>query len=174
MAQELSFAAYAAGILPFATYRGEVMFLVGRDAQDGTWSDFGGKCETRDNSPLDTAQREFYEETCGVVMELKTLKMRMNCTDTYHMLQSSTQSRHPYYMHLLEIPFDPGLRTQFRRTVSFLRFSKLPKALVEKGDVQWVTLTQLKRLSLRSIFAQTLRRHESTLVSLVAAGQLHA
>lgn len=165
--------AYAAGILPFARYNGETVFLVGRDAQDGTWSDFGGKYESRDKNEMETAQREFYEETCGMVMDMKALRMRMSFPQTFQMLQSTTQSKHPYYMHLLEVPFDPGLRAHFRRSVAFLRFSRLPKTLVEKADVQWVTLAQLRRLTLRAVFAQSVRRHEAVLVALATDGMLH-
>lgn len=160
---------YAAGVLPWACLKGRVIFLVGRDAQDGTWSDFGGKHEARDRSELETAQREFYEETCGTVMDLRALKTRMNCPQTFRMLVSTTQSKHPYFMYLLEIPFDASLRTAFRKTVAYLRFAKVARGMVEKTDVQWVTLEQLRRMDLRSIFGQTLRRHEATLEKLAAA-----
>lgn len=155
-----SYIAYAAGILPYAKYKETTVFLVGKDAQDGLWSDFGGKYEVKDRNEIDTAQREFQEESCGSVMDIKTLRMRMSVTSNYHLLQSTTQAKHPYYMYLLEVPFDPHVRANFKRTVSFLRFSKLPKAMVEKVDLQWVTLPQLMALNLRSVFHASLLRHQ--------------
>lgn len=155
--------AYAAGILPFARYRGFTVFLVGKDAQDGMWSDFGGKYETKDKNELDTAQREFQEETCGCVMTRKVLRNRMLHAHNYTLLESTTQARHPYYMYLMEIPFDPSIRKLFERVVDFLRFSKLPKSMVEKVDMQWVTLQQLKTLKLRPVFQATLERHHQLL-----------
>lgn len=155
--------AYAAGILPFARYKGVTVFLVGKDAQDGLWSDFGGKFEARDNSELDTAQREFQEETCGCVMTRKALRNRMLHPHNYTLLESTTQAKHPYYMYLMEIPFDPSVRKLFDRVVDFLRFSKLPRSMVEKVDLQWVTLHQLRTLKLRSVFQATLERHQALL-----------
>ena len=55
---------YSAGILPYSFYNGVTYFLVGKDAREDGWSDFGGKCEVIDESKaIMTACREFYEET---------------------------------------------------------------------------------------------------------------
>jgi len=158
--------AYAAGILPYAVYNGRVVFLLGKDAQDALWSDFGGKYETKDKNEIETAMREMTEETCGCVMDMRALRMRMSFHCNYHMLQSTTQSKHPYYMYLLQVPFDPHLRSAFKKTVAFLRYSKLPKGMVEKVDVQWVTLEQMQRMTLRSVFHSSVMRHYQFLESL--------
>lgn len=158
--------AYAAGILPYARYKGLTVFLVGKDAQDGAWSDFGGKYETRDRCQMETAQREFQEETCGCVMTRKALRSRMFHAHNYRLLESLTQAKHPYYMYLMEIPFDPLVRRTFERVVDFIRFSKMPKSMVEKTDLQWVTLQQLKTSKLRSVFQATIERHQGLLQAL--------
>ena len=49
--------------------------MLGRD-NENDWSDFGGRCEFRDhNEPINTATREFYEETLGAIMNVQ------ECTD---------------------------------------------------------------------------------------------
>ena len=164
--------AYAAGILPFALYKGTVVFLVGKDAQDGLWSDFGGKYETKDRTELETAQREFIEETCGCVLDMRALKMRMNHTHHYRVLTSLTQSKHPYYTHVIQVPFDPMVRSIFRRTTAFLRFLKLPRGVMEKVDLRWVTLDGLKQLSCRSVFQSSMTRHEDFFTALAQTGRL--
>ena len=70
--------AYAAGILPYTLVNGKVYFLLGKDIRDGAWSDFGGKSEPDDVHVVDTACREFFEETCGILIDPKALRLRMS------------------------------------------------------------------------------------------------
>lgn len=157
---------YAAGILPYALYENEIVFLIGQDAHDGLWSDFGGKFEPADRTALETAQREFNEETCGAVIEAWALKVRMSLPRNYHMLTSATQSRHPYFMFVVELPFDSGCRACFKRITSFLRSERIQKRYVEKMDVQWVTWKQLCQMNLRRVFHATIIRHQRYLRDL--------
>lgn len=157
---------YAAGILPFALHGVHVLFLVGKDAQDGSWSDFGGKAEPTDRNELDTAQREFNEETCGAVIGLRALRMRMSEERNYTALASTTQSRHPYHMFVLQLPFEPGGRRAFRRAAEFLRVGRFHRRYLEKADVQWVTYRQLHALPLRPVFQATLLKHQAFLRDL--------
>ena len=55
---------YSAGILPYTFDQdGKCFFLLGKD-NDNDWSDFGGRCEYTDkNNEINTACREFYEES---------------------------------------------------------------------------------------------------------------
>ena len=44
---------------------------MGKD-NDNDWSDFGGRCEFKDRcDPINTATREFYEETLGAVLTIQ-------------------------------------------------------------------------------------------------------
>lgn len=57
---------HGAGVVPLARSTGNI--LVARRthccrSEPGTWDVFGGSAEHGDLSPLDTARREFYEET---------------------------------------------------------------------------------------------------------------
>jgi len=56
---------HGAGILPIAKTTGN-MLVAKRSAlvsSPGAWGVFGGSAEPGDHAPLDTARREFYEET---------------------------------------------------------------------------------------------------------------
>lgn len=163
---------FAAGILPFAVHNGQVVFLVGKDAQDSVWSDFGGKVESVDRSELDTAIREFQEETCGAVLDGRALRVRMGHPANYRVLQSMTQSRHPYYMHVLQLPFDPGTRKAFHNVLAFLRMTRMPKRYAEKSDIQWVTWAELQKLNLRTVFHGTIVRHQRYLRDVSATGDV--
>ena len=70
---------YSAGVLPYTfDQNGKCFFLLGKD-NENDWSDFGGRCEFRDhNDPLNTASREFYEETLGAVTSIQETLDKIN------------------------------------------------------------------------------------------------
>lgn len=163
---------YAAGILPVTWSDGQPLFLVGRDVRDNSWSDFGGKCERVDkNDPLNTACREFYEETYGCVVEARALRHRLSPVNCLA-LRGRTQNSHPYWMYVAEVPYLPHLRNAFHKTLNFLRHKNLFKLYVEKTDVRWVTFQELvgSHLPKRQVFKATLDSHAHVL-SRVAAGE---
>ena len=65
-----------AGILPMAINDGKVYFLFSRERnlgdfkEKGLWSDFGGKDENGE-TPMETAIREGYEESSGLLGTIK-------------------------------------------------------------------------------------------------------
>lgn len=161
---------YAAGILPMTWHEGQVLFLVGQDVRDRSWSDFGGKCERVDKGdPLNTACREFYEETYGCVVDARVLRQRL-CPANCLALRSRTQNGHPYYMFVAETPYQPHLRNAFHKTLGFLRHKNLCKMYVEKTDCQWVTWDALRSADLvkRPVFKATLDAHAGLLARVVA------
>lgn len=163
---------YAAGILPVTWHEGKLLFLVGLDVRDRSWSDFGGKCERVDkNDPMNTACREFYEETYGCVADHRALRHRM-CSSNCLALRSRTQNNHPYYMFVVEIPYQPHLRNGFHKALAFLRHKNLCKMYVEKTDVQWVSWDALWSSDMvkRPVFKATLDSHVAVLAR-VAAGE---
>lgn len=162
---------YAAGILPVSWHDGQVVFLVGQDARDRTWSDFGGKCERADkNDPLNTATREFYEETHGCVLDVTDLRQRLGPTNCLA-LKGRTKNNHVYWMFVVEIPYTPHLRNAFLKSLAFLKHLNLHRTHVEKVDVQWVTWPRLRnRVHKRPVFAATLQAHDLVL-GRVAAGE---
>jgi 8-oxo-dGTP pyrophosphatase MutT (NUDIX family) len=161
---------YAAGILPVTWHDGKLLFLVGQDVRDKSWSDFGGKCERVDrNDPMNTACREFYEETYGCVADARALRNRM-CMSNTLALRSRTQNGHPYWMFVVEVPYQAHLRNAFHKALGFLRHKNLCKVYVEKTDVRWVTWDMMRGGDLlkRPVFKATLAAHEGVLRRLAA------
>ena len=159
---------YAAGILPVTWDAGQPLFLVGQDARDRSWSDFGGKCERVDrNDPLNTACREFYEETYGCLVDHRALRPRL-APGACLALKSRTQNNHPYWMYVVQVPYKPFLRSAFHKTLAFLRYKGLCKVYVEKIDVKWVSWDMLRGSDLvkRPVFKATLDAHAHTLQRL--------
>lgn len=159
---------YAAGILPITWYQDTALLLVGRDLRDDTYSDFGGKCEKVDkNDAINTSIREFFEETLGMVLPAKALRMRMqphNCL----CLRSKTQNGHPYFMYVVEVAYMPHLRNAFQKALNFLKYRNLHKMYVEKTDVRWVTWKTLcEDLPKRAVFASTIEQHGALLERVV-------
>ena len=162
---------FAAGILPVTWHRGTCLFLVGKDVRDQCWSDFGGKCERVDKGdPLNTATREFYEETYGVLVDAHALRRRLAPGVNCLLLRSRTQNGHPYHMYVVEVPYLPHVRNAFHKALGFLRHKNLHKLFVEKTDVQWLTWPELRAAALikRPVFACTVDHHAAMLERLAS------
>jgi 8-oxo-dGTP pyrophosphatase MutT (NUDIX family) len=160
--------AYAAGILPYTIHYGQIFMLLGKDVRDGSWSDFGGKSEAVDSKPLDTACREFYEETCGIVIDPKALHVRMAGQVPFS--RTYTQHGKVYYMYTLQLPFRADHRSNFRRMLAYMKHINCFKRKVEKTDIRWVPVDAMLKgtIRLRSVFENTFGRwwqeHGPTLV----------
>lgn len=147
---------YAAGILPYTFFNGHVYLLLGKDVRDNSWSDFGGKCEPHDEGkPMTTAIREFYEETCGIIMDPKSLRIKMN--NIQSVTFSNTQNNNTYYMYAIEIPYNSIYRGVFRRTIMFLKHINMYKKTIEKTDIRWVNAEDVitNKLLVRPVFKNT-------------------
>jgi hypothetical protein len=154
---------FAAGILPVTYHHGKVLFLVGKDVRDNTWSDFGGKCERIDrNDPIQTAVRECYEETYGALLSQKALLQQVHTKSM--LLLSHTQNNYPYYCYVCEVPYVPHLRNAFTKTLAFLT-SKSLRVYIEKTDIMYVTWDALMSSTFpkRRVFEATLAVHKHKL-----------
>jgi len=158
---------YSAGILPYTfDLNGKCLFLLGKD-NDNDWSDFGGRCEFKDRGgPLNTATREFYEETLGSVLNIQ------ECTDklTQNPIKiiSKTLNGSPYYMYLMYIEYSNYSDT-FNKINQFLRYQfdkpEINK-IIEKNTIRWVSMDTLliciennqrnSPISLRGVFYTTM------------------
>lgn len=147
---------YAAGILPYTYFNGNVYLLLGKDVRDNYWSDFGGKSEIQDGEkPMNTAIREFYEETCGIIMDPKSLKIKMN--NVQSVTFSNTQNNKVYYMYAIEIPYNSVYRGVFRRMIMYLKHIKMFQRTIEKTDIKWVNATDVYNniINTRPVFRNT-------------------
>lgn len=167
---------YAAGIMPYAVYKGKVYILLGKDCRENLWSDFGGKAEPNDVDPLDTACREFYEETLGSVCDTHTMRSRLTVPDNYTLIESTTAKGNKYMMYCVRIPYaEYGI--YFMKTFGFIRTIMNGKVQLnnevgykfytEKIDLQWFIANDFKKRSLfRSVFYNTVTNNINTIKNL--------
>ena len=134
---------YSAGVLPYSIHNGRVVWLLGRDTHRNVWSDFGGHCEFRDkNDPINTASREFYEETLGSIMTIRHMKHEIEDSSTTA-IQSKTMLGNKYTMYLIQIPYNPIYRTTFGKTRQYMNYLKCFNRFVEKNDIRWFDHSKL-------------------------------
>ena len=167
---------YSAGILPYTfDQNGKLHFLLGKD-NDGDWSDFGGRCEFKDhNEPLNTASREFYEETLGAVINIQECLPLMN---TNQKIISKTLNGSPYYMYLIYIDFI-NYSDSFNKISNFLKFQfdvRQISRIVEKVAIRWVSMDTLLNcienyvsnspIPLRGVFYKTISEFKEKLIYL--------
>ena len=158
---------YSAGILPYTfDQSGKCFFLLGKD-YDNDWSDFGGRSELKDNNePLETACREFYEETLGCIMSIPECIEHLK-TNPVKIL-SQTLNGSPYYMYLMYIDF-LNYTEPFNKTVQFLRYqldTQETNKLIEKTSIRWVSIDTMllciensqrsAPINLRGVFYRTM------------------
>ena len=77
-------------------------FLLGKDSKYKCWSDFGGKYEHVDSSPVETASREFYEETDGIIMSRHHVIALLN-KDSTKSLKCISYKNRSYLMFLVDV-----------------------------------------------------------------------
>ena len=133
---------YSAGILPFSIKNNTIYFLLGKDIES-RWSDFGGRSEGSDRGRWDTtATREFYEESIGSVMDIKTMMSRLQYRKNYIRIKGKTLNQSSYYMYVIRIPYKETYRQNFLSTLNFIKYSqeKFDRKFMEKLDIQWVSL----------------------------------
>ena len=133
---------YSSGILPYQVDEsGKIYLLMGKDTENN-WSDFGGKCELKDNNNIkETAAREFFEESLNSVMDINTAREILRHEKNYTLIQSKTLSGSPYYMFLLRVPMLPDTcRDRFHKTLSYLKYINAESSTMEKTDIKWVSL----------------------------------
>ena len=133
-----------AGILPMCLFQSRILFLFGKDTKNNFWSDFGGRVELKDNQDTkETAIREFYEETYNSVIEKKYLREILSIERNYNLITSKTLNGSPYYMYVIEVELDENMRKSFVKTYEYLKYVKVNEYILEKTDIQWVSLSTL-------------------------------
>ena len=100
--------------------------------------------EMKDNqNNKETAIREFYEETYNSVIEKKYLREILSNEKNYNLITSRTLNGSPYYMYIIEIQLDENMRKNFIKTIDYLNYIKVNDYIIEKIDIQWVSLRTL-------------------------------
>jgi hypothetical protein len=172
---------YSAGILPYTfDQNGKCFFLLGKD-NDNDWSDFGGRCEFKDhNEPINTASREFYEETLGSIMSIQECIEKLNGNPLK--IVSKTLNGSPYYMYMYYIDYSNNYIETFQKVSNFLKYQyssdtrNLTK-IIEKVSIRWVSMDTILNsienkdltnpIRLRGVFYKTMESAKEQLLFLV-------
>lgn len=158
----------SAGILPFAVVDGKAYFLLGCETSDGSWSDFGGKKEPDDNDESsETACREFFEETLGVVTTLTEIRDRLDSNSVC--VNSVTYSGQTYVMYVVQIAWSPQHTMCFTKVHSFLQrmHNQNYRKYLEKKLIRWFSAEEIfssrPNVRLRGVFQDTIKMNSSSI-----------
>ena len=171
---------YSAGILPYTFDQdAKCFFLLGKD-NENDWSDFGGRCEFKDKSEhLNTATREFYEETLGAVLNVQECINKITVNPVK--IISKTLNGSPYYMYLLYIDYQ-NYSESFNKTSNFLKYhynneKRIINKVIEKNSIRWVSMDTILNclengqsnspISLRGVFHNTMLNSREQLQFLI-------
>ena len=138
-----------AGILPMAINDGKVYFLFSRERnlgefkESGLWSDFGGKDE-KNESPIETAIREGYEESSGLLGTIKDIIFLVKKKCVKQILIPN------YATYVVLIDYDPELPKRFREDFKLIHsefpdFVKKENGFYEKDKLKWIEKKDLKK-----------------------------
>ena len=151
-----------AGILPTAVYNGQLYFLFGKEnkyADTPGFSDFGGGTDG-DEAYIDTAIREFTEETTGFWGSENDLRQYMGSVgSTYIDLHpplkkkkngTVSNTKGIYRTYILPIMFNESFVRFYNNNHAFLE-SRLPEDIYksskvfEKSEVRWFSVNELQK-----------------------------
>ncbi len=129
----------ASYILPAAIDEtGTTYMLLGEEADDKTWSGFGGGLEG-DETFKEAAVREGFEEAMGLIGSKASLR------ENVRKFKMFPETAHQYW--LLHVPWNPALVQQFSNVrawvLSCQGVDTLSKACMEKSAAAWVPLQSL-------------------------------
>ena len=135
----------AAGVLPYTfittpSGRKKLYFLIGTDKSNKV-SDFGGKMEKGEDI-FDTAAREYYEESSGLLGNLHVIKKQMK-SDA---MRTTFIICKCYKIYLLKIDYVAELPKLYDEIKKKSVGSKFPSGFFEMGKFKWMSATKLLKI----------------------------
>nr|QBK88387.1 MAG: NUDIX domain protein [Mimivirus LCMiAC01] len=173
-----------AGILIYATKPdGHIVFLLGKenkgtdDARNGLYSDFGGHRE-KNEKPIDTAYREFKEETMNAIGKGELIKKMLKKPT---MLYIGDNNYHEYIIKLEYNDDLPGIYNRIMKELEkcmtykkyrnhkHLSIPTCPIGLCEKSEFKWFKPSEIikNKHKMRPVFYKTF---ENILLTLRSRG----
>lgn len=155
-----------AGVLPFShTPTGQIVFLLGQEHPEVGWkdqltfSDFGGRPEQEDKDTIESAAREGYEESMGLLGNITDIKNNIRMTN-YKVFDKVS------VLYLIYIPFNPYLPAIYQNIYNYANtcmkltdtkkpiMPSCPKGYYEKINIKWFTPKQIIKYekNIRPIF----------------------
>lgn len=130
-----------AGILPVSFHKNTLYFLFGEEENERKWSDFGGG-KNNNETPLQTAIREGYEETNGILGTMSDIK---------DILKHNTLLKigiEEYTSFIVKVGYDERLPYYFNNQQKFIK-SHFPNLInkngfFEKRQMKWMTINDMK------------------------------
>jgi len=116
-----------AGILPVSFHKNTLYFLFGEEENERKWSDFGGG-KNNNETPLQTAIREGYEETNGILGTMSDIK---------DILKHNTLLKigiEQYTSFIVKVGYDERLPYYLINKNGFF----------EKRQMKWMTINDMK------------------------------
>lgn len=176
----------AAGVLPFTIYKGNIYFLLGREAHrpgfrsGGLYADFGGGLIGRNKSSIECAAQELQEETFKSLLDVPLQEVVEYIKDNlWLVVKSGFGKKAPYHLYCVLFPFfdvstifksrldaahahnaslNPEKANDLKQLVpeAFQYNGKVRKAFLEKSEIKWFNLKSLNKLPMREEFWRTL------------------
>lgn len=148
---------YSAGILMYLKKNDILYFLLGKDCRYDNWSDFGGKSDDKDHrNPAKTAAREFYEETCGVIMDMNDTVESISRRDCIECMSYKQNKYFMFLMKYLDTVHDNKFENEFKNQYELIctKPVEIFRPFREKSDLKWFSLTEIldNRYRMRSVF----------------------
>jgi hypothetical protein len=145
------------------------------------WSDFGGRSEVTDkNNYINTACREFVEETSSAVLSYNEIKEKLINSSDVTRIYSKTVCNYTYVMFLVFVPYKDYSK-DFLKANQFLNFMGSDEKHCEKTHIAWFSLDIIREFlrcrnekksltpfdfKLRPVFEKTIMRNLGVLESL--------
>lgn len=155
---------YAAGVVFYYVNKKHVYFLLGKDMRY-KWSDFGGKQEAQDhNNPINTAARECYEETMGVIYSMEELKYILQRCPKYVIGKSYLNKT--YYMFMIQLHKLYNFSNDFYNIRSY---KHMYPYFLEKIQLKWFTFEDIlanENDRFRNVFYGTIKNNEELIKTI--------
>jgi len=153
---------FAAGIIPYISFNGEIHFLLGLERSNGKWSGFVGGSESGETPKL-TAFREFNEET-SLIFENSSdfifgnssdfIKSQLNVVNP---VLEKTPSGKIVYLWFIKFP-EHLLFMNFSQF--YLNQNKIKDShFKEKSKLQWFSLSEVKNGNVYNVLKRTIKNN---------------
>lgn len=158
---------YSAGILLYKNIGNTIHLLLGKDIKYNLWSDMGGRSEEYDRGDkINTACREFYEESMGIISDEHEL--RYNLKHNSIRLDCDTYNNNAYFMYMLNavhVVHKDNVIADFYYQQIMLGKTRFLSKFKEKYQLAWFSINYvLENPSLfREVFYRGLIRHIHTI-----------
>lgn len=134
-----------AGFLPVSLHNNTLYFLFGEEENERKWNDFGGG-KNDNETPLQTAIREGYEETNGILGTMSDIKELIKHNTLIRVSIENHTTK--YTTFIVRIGYDELLPYYFNNQQKFIK-SHFPKLIdkngfFEKRQMKWMTINDIK------------------------------